>query len=422
MGIMLKREVEYLLKDMSVFELRNIAISLGRDKQDTLIRRTKKLNLFIVNYANNNESCSNNVKDVLSNTASNLSEVKFRDKLINTNTLSSSFINELKDELSSTVLATISNQYNEREKRLGIALKGTLDVMDKVAKNNGKELLKEAKEVLRKEAKKYRTIQVKIGNKKPKKLKGVLPKEFDTLLQLAQQRKNTMMVGPAGCGKTYIASKIAEALSMDFASQSCSAGMSESQLTGWLLPIGKSGQFSYVSSEFVRIYENGGVFLFDEIDASDSNVLIIINAALANDSFSISQRYKKPTIKKHKDFVAVAAANTYGNGADTVYVGRNQLDAATLDRFKIGTVTMNYDETVERSLSNSEVYDWAIGVRGQIEKHGLRRIMSTRIMIDATDMIDGQNWPIGKIASSYFSDWSKEEMAVVGGLHQYDNS
>ena len=33
---------------------------------------------------------------------------------------------------------------------------------------------------------------------------------------------------------------------------------------------------------FIRIYRNGGVFLFDEVDAADGNVMVCVNAALAN--------------------------------------------------------------------------------------------------------------------------------------------
>lgn len=38
-------------------------------------------------------------------------------------------------------------------------------------------------------------------------------------------------------------------------------------------------------------------------------------------------------VKKHKDFIVCASGNTYGTGADRKYVGRLEIDAATLDRF-----------------------------------------------------------------------------------------
>ena len=118
--------------------------------------------------------------------------------------------------------------------------------------------------------------------------------------------------------------------------------MSESQILGRLVPAGENGQFVFLSTQFLDAYENGGVFLFDEIDAADPNVLLVINSALANGHLSVPSRHEKPTAARHPDFICIAAANTFGHGADRQYVGRNQLDESTLDRFRIGTVPMDY--------------------------------------------------------------------------------
>ena len=75
----------------------------------------------------------------------------------------------------------------------------------------------------------------------------VLPDCFGRLMALASCGQNTLMVGPSGSGKTFLAAKIAEKLERKFGAQSCSAGMSEAQLAGWLLPVGESGKFDYVS-------------------------------------------------------------------------------------------------------------------------------------------------------------------------------
>ena len=41
-----------------------------------------------------------------------------------------------------------------------------------------------------------------------------------------------------------------------------------------------------VISQFVQIYGDGGVFLFDEMDAADANLLLGVNAAIANNVFA----------------------------------------------------------------------------------------------------------------------------------------
>ncbi|MEW6359303.1 MAG: AAA family ATPase [Planctomycetota bacterium] len=243
-----------------------------------------------------------------------------------------------------------------------------------------------------------------------------LPKEYKTIKSLADCRQNILMVGPSGCGKTWLAERLAADLDMDFAAVSCSSGMSESQVAGWLLPTGEGGRFEYAPSDFVRIYENGGVFLFDEIDSADPNTLTFINAALANGTMHIPQRLGNSTVKRHADCIILAAANTYGNGADMVYVGRNQLDGATLDRFRSGIVAMDYDADVEESLVHPSVLTWGRAIRAKIRELGLRRILSTRVMRDFSIMVDKAEWTKADCERAYFADWPEDERVRLEDL------
>jgi MoxR-like ATPase len=268
------------------------------------------------------------------------------------------------------------------------------------------------------EAKKIQIVKHEYLIKTPtetKAVKGQLPECFQTVLDLAQARCNILLVGPAGCGKTHLSRVVSESLGLDYAGQSCSAGMSESAFSGWLLPIGDSGKFEYVQSEFVRIYENGGIFLFDEIDAADSNTLLFLNQALANGEFFLPMRYQKPHVKRHKDFVAIAAANTFGNGATAMYSGRNLLDGATMDRFRMGIIPMDYDPKVESELVDPEVLHWGKELRNIINNRNMRKILSTRVLIDASKM-KSIGWSIKKIHDTYISDWSKDDRSLINHI------
>ena len=274
------------------------------------------------------------------------------------------------------------------------------------------DLIRHAKEALSAAAEHYRPIVIK-SKGKPKKVQGVFPDEFERILQLASQRIPIMLVGPAGCGKTYISAKIGEALGLESYDQSCSEGISESTFTGWLLPVGNSGRFEYVPSPFITAYENGGVFLLDEMDSADANLLTFLNKAIANDYFYLPQRYKNPKVIKHPDFVVIAAANTFGSGADAQYVGRNALDAATLDRFQAGLITMDYSAPVEEALIDGDILEWGRNIRVKIKRHNLSRIMSTRIMLDLTKMKEAYGWDQNDWDQSYFASWTADEKRLV---------
>lgn len=240
-----------------------------------------------------------------------------------------------------------------------------------------------------------------------------VPAVFDKVLALAGQRMNILLVGPAGCGKTHLAGLVAKALNLPFSSLSLNQGTPPSSVTGWLLPIGESGRFQYVPSGFVTAYEQGGVFLLDEIDNGDPNTLGIFNQALANNVWHCPQRFEAPEVRRHPDFICVAAANTWGTGADNIYVGRNQLDMATLDRFAMGRVEMTYDPKVEETLVDPKVLAWGRTVRAAIEKHQLRRIVSTRFLRDASVMFRSNGWRRAVLEEQLFAGWSRAEIDRV---------
>lgn len=165
---------------------------------------------------------------------------------------------------------------------------------------------------------------------------GVQHVQFAALLRIISQRLNTWLVGPAGSGKTSAAHAVATALSLPFYAKSVGPQTSESSLIGYYDANGK-----YVRTQLREAFENGGVFLLDEVDAGNPAVLVVINALLANGVCSFPDR----VVEKHPDFVLVAGANTIGQGADRQYVGRQQIDAATLDRFCL--LAWDYDARIE---------------------------------------------------------------------------
>jgi AAA domain (dynein-related subfamily) len=223
---------------------------------------------------------------------------------------------------------------------------------------------------------------------------GLQHYKFQLPLACIRAGVNVALVGPAGTGKTTTCESIAKALGLDFASTSYCRLTTKADLLGYMDAGGM-----YHGTGFRKSYEFGGLFCQDEFDAGNENVNVVMNAALSNGSCS----FPDGMVKRHKDFVTVACMNTYGSGGNRVYVGRNQLDAATMDRFAV--IEWDLDEALESHFANvpkapkkfelnaggvPTVEDWLMrvrSVRDAVAKAEVRHIVSPRAVIGGVRLI-----------------------------------
>ena len=258
-----------------------------------------------------------------------------------------------------------------------------------------------------------RTVQV-VGpnNVQLGRVEGYVRPEFEEVLQTVDMGLNVMLVGPAGCGKSTFAKQIADALSLPFHFQSFSAGVTESYIVGRFAPVGEQGQFRYLPTPFVQAFKHGGVYLADELDAADPNVLLCMNAALANRRLA-TPNPEEPAVEMHPDFRFIAACNTWGTGGDREYVGRAQLDASTLDRCAGATFELDYDEEYERRVGEPQVVAYFQNVRRAARERKIRRVVSTRIILNGSTRVRGGHG-LAQVIRSFFLPGTDGEKRQVG--------
>lgn len=219
-----------------------------------------------------------------------------------------------------------------------------------------------------------KTIQIASPAGISKPTTGIFHKTFEKIVNIINADVPLMLVGPAGSGKSHTLEQAAKALGLDF--YFTNAVTQEYRLSGF---IDANGQ--YHETEFYQAFVNGGIFFLDEVDASIPEALIMLNAAIANKYFD----FPTGMVRAHKNFRVVAAGNTYGIGASAQYVGRSQLDGATLDRF--AQVLFDYDSNVESQLASSEeLYDFIVDLRKAIDKTDTRAIVSMRATINSSKL------------------------------------
>jgi cobaltochelatase CobS len=267
-----------------------------------------------------------------------------------------------------------------------------------------------------------RVIEIRHDGKKPLRIDGIVHPQFERCLSYLSKtgpdgyKANVMLVGPAGCGKTHLIKQLAKALDVDHTIVGGTAGASEGDLIGRLLP-GDGGKFEYIPSQAIKLYESGNALIgFDEIDGFDPNMLMVANMPLANGSWYVHLRRDNPEVLRGANTFFMATANTYGTGANPIYAGRNAMDGATRDRFIF--VTVDYDRTLEESiaaaggLTAAELAGlWEL--RDRAREAQLRRVISTRSFQKASVMkAAGESWR--EIRDHLLEDWSKDEKAKVG--------
>lgn len=206
---------------------------------------------------------------------------------------------------------------------------------------------------------------------------GVTHERFDTVLSLVANDIPVFLTGAAGTGKNVICQQVAQSLGLEF--YFSNAVTQEYKLTGFIDANGH-----YQETQFYQAFTKGGLFMLDEMDASIPEVLIILNAAIANRYFD----FPNGRVDAHKDFRLIAAGNTFGTGADMEYTGRYQLDAASLDRFAL--ITIDYSPKVEMSIANGDedLVDFIHEFRASTKKAGLRHLATYRAIGRIRTLID----------------------------------
>lgn len=240
------------------------------------------------------------------------------------------------------------------------------------------------------------------------KITGIRHMTTDRVLRKLVANVPVFMYGPAGAGKNAIAEQCAKALNLDF--YYMNAVKQEFNLTGFVDARGR-----FIETPFYHACLNGGLMMIDEIDSSIPEVLVKLNSALSNGYFDFPIGEDKDgnlvggRVPVHYKTRFIVAGNTTGQGADRLYTGRNQLDAATLDRFSM--VHINYDENMERRIAgeHTDLLEFIHALREAILSMEMRYVLSIRALKHAILLIK-QNEPILELV----------EDTIVKGIH-YDD-
>ena len=220
-------------------------------------------------------------------------------------------------------------------------------------------------------------IQIKSPNGTAN-MTGCFCEKFEYLVNIVSAGKPLYMYGPAGSGKSFTAKQIAEALGLPYFETS--QAMFSYDLKGY----GDAGG-NYVETPFYKAFTQGGLFFLDEVDASASEAMVVLNNAIAN------RRFDFPVVgmvNAHENFRVVAAGNTRMTGATLAYSARQMQDSSFKNRFFFEV--MGYDRRIELQLANNdkEIVEFAHDLRKAARDSQILQLCTYRQIQDLA-MLDG---------------------------------
>ena len=162
---------------------------------------------------------------------------------------------------------------------------------------------------------------------------------FSLIAAMVKCGVHVFLVGPAGSGKSTVATQVAEEMGIQFYAESGHELMTAYDLLGF-----RNANGDFVVTNLARAVEFGGIFLMDEMDAMNAAALVAVNniAALRPGQ---SVRFGDREVIVSEDFHLIGGGNTWGRGANGAYNSRQVIDAATLDRF--ACIEFGYDGALE---------------------------------------------------------------------------
>lgn len=201
--------------------------------------------------------------------------------------------------------------------------------------------------------------------------------DFEIMDFAMKSKKNVLIEGHAGSGKTAMVQAYASARGYRYFNVACHIGLEASHLVGRWIPT-PDGHFRWQDGAVTEIVRNGGVLLFNEINFAPERFLTFIFSLLDYRREIQLLENGGEVIKAHPELLIVADMNPD-------YRGTRPLNQALADRFPERLV-FPYDNAIEQKLLGSKaLLDMANQLRAEFDKGTIATPISTRNLVAFAD-------------------------------------
>jgi len=228
-------------------------------------------------------------------------------------------------------------------------------------------------------------------------------KDFDILDAALKNKRNVLIEGDTGTGKTSLALAFAAHKGMPFYSVSSSRGVDPTQLFGKYIPDGTGG-FVWQDGAVTHMVRNGGVLLINEINFMPEGIASVLFGLFDKRRKIELVDHKSEVIYAHDDLLIVA---DYNDG----YRGTRPLNEALRNRFAI-KMTFDYDQKIEAKLVKSEsLRTVAAKLRDQVAAGEYDTPVSTNMLIEFEEL--ARELDLGFAIANFVNSFQIDDRASV---------
>ena len=246
-------------------------------------------------------------------------------------------------------------------------------------------------------------VQRYFGKSKNKiSVSDLIDKHFNST---SPMMKNVVFIGETGTGKSLSVYDWAYKRKIPYYRYVVSGGTTGEDLIGQMV-IDENGKWKFHYQVLIKMMIHGGVFVFDEINAGQREIMHLLNSITDFERIAIVTQHKGEIIKANKNFLVVATMNPPRE------YGLNTLSPSLKSRFI--PYSFDYDIKIdEKVLGKGEknLLNFATKVRIARENGLIETPLSTRDLVMFQTVRDEISYEVAK--DMLISKFHKEEQSEI---------